>query len=819
MDWLEILESVGPQYHDVDTLKSELAIAYVLQKHGVSVEQNGPKLLARCPFHEDENPSFDVWGENLERWGCYPCGRGGDVLDLVQEFEPQERFVLVKDRAAELLHEQKRSGWAGPQRGEKRKYDHEAGWKLVLASEGGTDGPWVELHSTLGRNVRSADPDVLRHDFRLGSYGNETIIPYYNRDGDLIAYKRRRPGGKAMAAPGADFSDVLYAEWLDDGRGPVLLCEGESDVWAATAAMPTWNVLGVPTGVGAHPIQAVRLKDRDVTLAFDGDQAGRGGLLRWYTALENVARSVRIVVMPDGQDLATVDDIAALVGSSVSVPPIPRRISAKAEGLFRNPRSEKAEPEPLSNFSLVPKRQLAGDGVDAWECIIQPSGDSVVITTHDLSGKRQMVDWAARYGGAWYGSDTDAQHLQAWLQSIRPFLAAGYTTQVAGLHSQHFVYPGGRIGPDYWVYAAGKQDVELHRYVHLEDGAEVAFTTYVKMLRALHSPSVSDPILAWLSIAPLRSLVSPFPALAVLGSSGSGKTTLIETLTRGFCGTDIGINLASTTRFAIQAMVSATNCFPVWFDEYRPGAAADAITALDQIIRDAYNGHGSIKGGMGEHWSQVRMLKAEAPMIVSGEDAFTETSHLERLVTVYLPREGRSPRALEATQALGHTSFPFMRLSYLREALVAGELDLTVSPVELEGLAPRMQYNLGVLHLGWRVLQDMCERVDGGHISDPDFSHVVSTWMTDNKGNPILDALRWALAEPDAMTFMVEKEGVLHVKPRNFVNFVRKAGFVLPGHEKAVRRILMEDLAGQDDRTYIGGKQVRTISIPIDVLH
>jgi hypothetical protein len=822
MDWLDLFESMGPQFHDVEQLKKDLAIAYVLDTYGVQYYSESGKLRAKCPFHDDQNPSFDVYGETLSRWGCLACGKGGDVLDLVNEFDKIEKFVHLKDRCGDLYREQRRSGWAGPRAGVKRRYDAEAGSQLVLASESAGSGPWLKLHQLLGKNVRAVDPEVIRLDYRLGSQADETIIPYYNRDLDLIAYKRRRPGGKAMAAPGADFSDVLYAEWLDDGRGPVLLCEGESDVWAAGPALPDWNVMGIPTGVLSNPVQASRLKGREVVLAFDGDSAGRSGLLRWYAVLEPLAKSVRVVVMPDDADIAEIDDIEEAVNGAVSVPPIPERISAMADGLYRNPKSEKTEPEALSNWAILPERQLVGDGLDAWEAVLSPSNRSAVITTHDLAGKRQLVDWSSRHGGSWYGSDTDCQHLQAWLQAIQPFLAAGFTTQIAGLHNNHFVYPGGSIGPDHWVYAAGKQDVELHRYLgHLTDEGQwdaELFIKQIRAMRALHNPSVMDPIMSWLALAPLRSLINPFPALAVLGGSGSGKTTLLETVLRAFTGSEIGINLASTTRFAIQAMVASTNSFPVWFDEYRPGAAQDAITALDQIIRDSYNGHGSIKGGMGDHWAQVRMLKAEAPLVISGEDAFTETSHLERLVTVYLPQEGRSSQALNFVQSWGPTLFPHRWMEILRYGLLNEDFSLEVTPADEPNLAPRMNYNLGVLRLGWSILELYTERISGAFLGEPDFSRVIETWQMDNAGNPILDALRWVQSEPDASAFRVEADGMMHVKPRNFVNFVKKAGFLLPGQEKAVRRYMVEELGGVESRVSIMGSQARTIAIPLSEL-
>ena len=52
------------------------------------VEASGLKLRARgrqgvCPFHEETEASFTVYADT-QRWYCFGCGLGGDVLDFIQ---------------------------------------------------------------------------------------------------------------------------------------------------------------------------------------------------------------------------------------------------------------------------------------------------------------------------------------------------------------------------------------------------------------------------------------------------------------------------------------------------------------------------------------------------------------------------------------------------------------------------------------------------------------------------------------------------------------------------------------------------------------
>ncbi len=41
------------------------------------------RLFWACPFHHDEHPSFQV-DVQRQTWRCWPCGIGGDAIDLVK---------------------------------------------------------------------------------------------------------------------------------------------------------------------------------------------------------------------------------------------------------------------------------------------------------------------------------------------------------------------------------------------------------------------------------------------------------------------------------------------------------------------------------------------------------------------------------------------------------------------------------------------------------------------------------------------------------------------------------------------------------------
>jgi len=788
--------------YEVAELKKELSILFILERIG---HEGNPCL---CPFHDDESPSLDVFGENLERWGCFPCGRSGDVLDLVSNIHPNLSFIEVKDRAGEYLEEQIRSGWDGPRTGPKKEYNASFAENLVTSGLG-TGAAWNDLHRDLSETkpgLASTDPEQIRVDFRLATSGSQTVIPYFDRDNSLVAYKTRMPGSKNIAAEGASFNGMLYAEWLDDGEKPVLICEGESDVWAATYALPEFTVLGLSTGTGTNPSQASTLAERDVILAFDGDDAGRIALRTWFDALQPHANSVMIAPVPEDYDLAELEDIASVVNNAIPVLSVLPNLDVEENAIYRV--NANGDRRPISTFGLRPERAFRGSEGTTWKVRIPASGKVVPLAPHDLHTDTTFGKWAVRNNVTWNGRTEDVRNIQAWLHSETPFLPIGHFSEVAGLHSSHFIWPGGVVGPDDWHYIPGT-GVSLTEDKFFIHRGECDFADTLRVMRSLRGTDIMDPILSWFAVAPLRSLFSAFPTLTVMGGSGTGKTTLVETILKKFSGSLINTNMLSTTEYAALTLAGASNAFPVWFDEYRPGSSQNAKRAVDQLIRDAYNGANSMKGGAKENWAQLTEFQATAPLIVSGEDAFTETSHIDRSVPVWLSPNDKNGDALAAINAMP-PGFAYDWLEYLR---TENTVSLTPIPYDID-LPDRIRYNLGLLQIGWDLLQSRAP-FDMG---TPDYSGIIRAWVEDSNTNPITEAMEWVKEQRDADCFMNRPEGT-HVRVRDFVNYATKHGdFTMPGGERAVRRYLETHLGAEHSRVLYGGIRIRTMLLKSDAL-
>jgi len=71
---------------DIAALKERHPLGDVVEGSGVRLRGRGRVRQGVCPFHEEAEGSFTVYADS-QRWYCFGCGEGGDVLDFVRRAE------------------------------------------------------------------------------------------------------------------------------------------------------------------------------------------------------------------------------------------------------------------------------------------------------------------------------------------------------------------------------------------------------------------------------------------------------------------------------------------------------------------------------------------------------------------------------------------------------------------------------------------------------------------------------------------------------------------------------------------------------------
>lgn len=790
MDYGSLLNDSDPQ-----TLKGQVSLAAVVMAHDVELTVAGERLVGLCPFHDDHDASFAIWklDDDTELCGCWSCDfRPGDVYDFLR----RKRDVSFPE-AVRLVADYAKAGLPTAPAIPERVIDPEAPERFraaVRETEGKSLATLAEL--LLDKN-HPATAEWVATEFKVGVRKGEIVIPHYGPNGELDAAKWRTLDRKPVAFPGSNLV-ALYGAWRDLGRRDVVLCEGESDTWAVAYLLrdSDVDVLGLPSGVSQKPKPewVSQLRDRNVTLLFDGDDAGCRAAAQWIGSLSNQA-DIRVAMLPEGEDAVSAGPAAAQTALSRAWPyvdPGKLPISRTSSGYVKYATSDHEKFTVLSNFVLNVQRVIIGeDGGATFEVSVVGRGPQTYQLPESIMvDPNRFKKWAAHeFLGAWKGGNREVVELMELVVAEAILAPRLRGTTIAGLHDDTFVLPGGSIGSRGWAFLTPQIDTNLAENIRLTEPAPWSPNVLVG-LRDLHASPIITPLLGWVAAAPLRSLCPQFPIFACVGGAGWGKTTVVQTVLDAFgFWTRQPTTLTSTTPFAMTAMAGSTNALPVWVDEYRGGARKDTKLVLDQIIRDAWDGSSGYKGSVKEGGGmELSSYTAIAPLLITGEDGFSETSHAERMVIVPIPREGRNSEALELVRrspaaGLGH--------EYLR--WLVGQLNNDTLPRWPE-VDNRHGQAMAVVSWGWSLLHQFAIE-HGVEMGPLDLSTVDAEFTSMERRSPYEEALREGIGQiaSDGRPFVWEEGEDICVRIQPLVKFVHGAtDIVLPGSARAMETYLCQ---------------------------
>lgn len=285
-------------------LKVQLPIAFVAEQAGMRLVAGDGRIHAICPFHPDTDPSFDIypWGAG-ERFGCFSCGAGGDVLDFIQKMWGlgfRDACEMGKRGVARM----KALGWDRPVLGAVFE------WNEAAATEMHRRGGLGGLDEIIANKGWCFPAEHLTATWGCRSMGDQLLVPVWDETKALVGLKHRPLNGarSLISLPGSRLRTTLYGA-QQPLRPAVVLCEGESDAWTASWLLRDWEnftVLSLPAGCGAAPGRLDLLSGRKVLLCFDGDEAGKMATARWRDALANSREDVRCLWTPAGEDLTSI---------------------------------------------------------------------------------------------------------------------------------------------------------------------------------------------------------------------------------------------------------------------------------------------------------------------------------------------------------------------------------------------------------------------------------------------------------------------------------------------------------------------------------
>ena len=333
-----------------DTVREILETARVEEVVGdyVNLKRSGSNMLGLCPFHDEKTPSFSV-SPTKNIYKCFGCGRAGDSVRFMMEHEQlsfveairylAEKYnITIEERKltqaevqqmdhADSLYgilnfatEYYKKALTKSQEGRAIGYSYfsERGLldQTIADFQLGYAGADEKIVEQL-RKMGYAD-DILREAGLMNKSGrdffrNRVMFPIHNLSGKSIALAGRvlgQSGGpKYMNSPESAIyvkNRVLYGMHL--AKGPArksdkcFLVEGYTDVISLYQNGIQNVVASSGTSLTVKQVQLLKRFCNNVTILFDGDQAGINAALRGVELMLTADLNVYIVLFPEGKD-------------------------------------------------------------------------------------------------------------------------------------------------------------------------------------------------------------------------------------------------------------------------------------------------------------------------------------------------------------------------------------------------------------------------------------------------------------------------------------------------------------------------------------
>jgi DNA primase len=320
----------------------------------VSLKRRGTSMIGLCPFHNEKTPSFHVSvGKGIFK--CFGCGKGGDSVRFIMEHEkatypealrylankysieiaeventPEEQAVndrreslyIVSAWAAKFFQQQMLETDEGKSIG--LSYFKERGFRDDIIKKfelGYSPDVWDALTQsaiTEGYNIQFLEETGLtirkeNHKF-YDRFRGRVMFPIHSFTGRVIGFggrtlKTDKAVPKYVNSPESDIyhkSNVLYglsfAKKSMRDEDNCYLVEGYADVLSVHQAGIENVVASSGTSLTIEQIRMIGRFTKNITILYDGDDAGIKASLRGLDMILEEGLNVKIVLFPDGDD-------------------------------------------------------------------------------------------------------------------------------------------------------------------------------------------------------------------------------------------------------------------------------------------------------------------------------------------------------------------------------------------------------------------------------------------------------------------------------------------------------------------------------------
>ena len=332
---------------ELDELRSKADIVDVIS-HYIQVKKVGRTYRARCPFHDDHDPSMHINPE-MQIYKCFVCGAGGNVFGFVQKFEKisfPEAVSKVADLVGfelssqpvkqkkdadphkrvlhEVLQEAVRytmyelNSEAGRQKKEylqRRGLNDDIIAKFEIGYDPGRDALYRFLHAKgyTDRDLVDANVVALYGDGFRDVFADRITFPIHDAAGDPVGFSARTidPNEPSkyintteteIYVKGRLVYNAHRARMEARRQGRIYICEGVTDVIAFARAGIDNAVCTLGTSCTNDQLALIKRLAVQLVFCYDGDAAGQNATWRAVNMALDLGAEVSVIDNRTGKD-------------------------------------------------------------------------------------------------------------------------------------------------------------------------------------------------------------------------------------------------------------------------------------------------------------------------------------------------------------------------------------------------------------------------------------------------------------------------------------------------------------------------------------
>lgn len=319
----------------------------------VKLRKRGINYIANCPFHNEKSPSFNV-NPAKGIFKCFGCGKGGDVVSFVEEYE---KFSFVE--AIRWLANYYQIELNETEAPEEYKHQQQIEESLRIINEFATQYfQDILAHNEEGQLIgggyfreRGFRQNIIEQ-FKLGysldkwdaftnaalakgysqellekaglvksrdgrtydNYKGRVIFPIFSATGKILGFgarilKKNEHAPKYVNSPENELyvkNRVLYGLYQSrqgiSKLNECYLVEGYTDVISLHQAGVTNVVSSSGTSLTEGQLKLISNLTKNLTILYDGDAAGIKAAMRGLDMALAESFNVKLVLLPDGED-------------------------------------------------------------------------------------------------------------------------------------------------------------------------------------------------------------------------------------------------------------------------------------------------------------------------------------------------------------------------------------------------------------------------------------------------------------------------------------------------------------------------------------